>query len=146
MTFHVGEAIDFGDQMENGPLVVYWGQTEYIPRAHDAKPLAWPEEPPKLTWRQRRKRCRPFKILIRVEPPEGEPLDEWCGRVSAALGVTYDAGGRRPHHKALFAPAVGNYQSAAEGLGAAAAVLQRLAGFGVSALQVEVERWKEARR
>lgn len=141
MTFHVGEAIDFADPMENGPLVVFWGQTEYIPPAADVK-QSWPDAPPALSRRERRKGYRPFKVLMRLQPPDGEDLTEWGGRISDAMGVSMDLSGpRNPDHKAIFAPGVGNYRNAAEALAGSAGLLRRLQGFEVSGLQVKVEGW-----
>jgi hypothetical protein len=143
MTFHVAEAFDVGDQMENGPIILFWGQREFVPPPpHVAK--MWPAEPRPIKWRDRRRGFRNWKVVLRLEPPEGEELDEWGSRVAAAVGVVFTPSDQRDDsHTAIFLPSGVQARNAAEALARVAPVLHALQGFEVVALQAQVEGWSK---
>jgi len=139
MNFQVGEALDFHDQMENGPIVLFWGQSEFVPTPPHIESM-WPDEPSPLSWLERRRGFRHWRVLLRLQPPADENLDEWGGRVAAAAGTPWSPRARSgENHTAVSLPAIASGRNAAEALGKGALVLQRLQGFDVVGLQVLVE-------
>ena len=139
MTFQVGEAIDFHDQLTNGPIVLFWGQTEFVPPPAHIEAM-WPDEPPKLSWIERRRGYRPWRVLLRLQPPAEENLDEWGGRVAAAAGTPWNPRERTGDNcTAVFLPAIALGRDAGEALAKGATILHRLQGFDVVGLQVVVE-------
>jgi hypothetical protein len=138
MTFQVGELMD-PERILNGPMVVFWGQDEAVPTpAHIGGSLPI-SEPPKPSWRQRRKKMRPWKFMIRLQPPADEDLDEWGGRVSAALGVAWKPSRKDPTHTAIWLPGSCLATDAPTVIGECGNVLERLQGFTIVAAQIEVE-------
>lgn len=147
MNFQVGEAFDFGEQLRNGPMVFFWGQSEVVaPRP--GREVRWPSEPTfKLSWWERRCGVRHWKVLLRLQPPADEDLEEWGHRAAAAVGVSFEARADRSAEKgdtAVWFPAIGKGRNAAEAMAGAALVLQRLQFVEVVALQVQVEAWEQS--
>jgi hypothetical protein len=147
MNFQVGEAFDFGEQLANGPMVFFWGQGE-VTEPRPGREIQWPNEPTsKLSWLERRRGFRHWKILLRLQPPAGESLDEWGSRAAAAAGVSFTARAERKPEEgdtAVWFPAIGKGRNAAEAMAGAGALLSRLQCFEVAALQVQVELFGEA--
>jgi hypothetical protein len=138
MTFQVGELMD-PERILNGPMVVYWGQDEAIPTpAHIRESLPIPE-PRKPSWRERRKKMRPWKFMIRLQPLPEEDLSEWGGRVSAALGTPWKPARQDPNHTAIWLPGSCLATDAPTVIGACGDVLEKLQGFTIVAAQVEAE-------
>jgi len=137
MTFQVGDLMD-PEKILRGPMVVYWGQEEAIPTPPHI-PTAIPIEPPKPSWRHRRKKMKPWRFMIRLQPPGEENLDEWGGRVSAALGVPWKPQRKDPSHSAIWVPGTCLATDAPTVIGHASSVLERLAGFTIVAAQIEAE-------
>lgn len=143
MNFKIGEAFDLGDQIENGPIVLFWGQEEQV-EPRPGVSVKWPTDPGKLSWWQKRRGFRHWKILIRLQPVESENLHEWGGRIAAALGVTFSPTSPPDERDtAIWQPGIAKARNAGEALARAGQLLQHAQGFDVVALQIEVSAFSE---
>lgn len=135
MTMNADDLLD-RDKMLNGPMVVMWGQEDYIP-VRD--PQRFKLEPPKRRLIERLSRRKPWRIMVRLQPPEGEDLELFGRKIAASLGIEGKWDSRDPSDKAVWLPASGWYPNAPAAIGAAGRVLNRLSDLPVAAVQVEVQ-------
>jgi hypothetical protein len=134
MTFRVEDLAD-DERMQNGPMVVFWGQDAEVPFLGDT--FDWPAKRQPL--RSRLLLRREFRIMIRLQPPEGVDLKQYGQDVARILGIPY-GGDPKDHHKATWIPATVYVRNAPQALASAGRVLIRLGKFETSAVQVRVER------
>lgn len=125
--------------VRDGPLVVWWGQEHEMP-APD--PLMKLGRPPRRKLRQWILRQRPFAIELRLQPPEGTPLEEFGLRVCELLDLP-QSNEPRETHKAVWVSGGVYAREARQALGSTAAVFNKLEGVMISAAQVRVWDWRE---
>jgi hypothetical protein len=124
------------EAMRNGPLVVYWGQDEWI---EPNGPLPAITEVPRKGLLQRLLRCKPWTIEIRIAPPPDEDLETWGQAIAKKLAVPW--GGRpKETDRAIWLLASTWARHAGGALGSAAKVFNALDGFKVGAAQIRVAR------
>ncbi len=122
--------------LRRGPLVMYWGQP--APVVVNLM-LRWPDRPP-ISLRERLRGVRPWKVQLRLAPPDGVTLAQWLPHVAARLGVTVDT--PAANASVVHLPLAGRGRFAVEALEVVAAELQRLEGVQFGSAQVRVDPWR----
>lgn len=136
MSFRIEDLMD-ADRMKNGPMVVFWNQEGYIPCN---KPLRYGERP-KVPFAVRLRGWRPWRIEIRLAPPEGEDLQAFGHMLIERLDLPKMEGAPGDGDRGIFLPGGVVTPDAGSAIASAASIFKHLGGVEVSAVQVKVEAW-----